>query len=306
MEVLYKRAQRRNSLILLNPANNQVKNMKNISKFFVMASIAVLVLGIGGPVLAQDSTASTPEQVSAQELGVSSPTMLPGDFFYFLKDWSRGLQSFFSFGNLKKAELQQQFANERLLELQKLVNKGTVSQDVLDRATEKYSQTMDKIKANTDRIKNTAENDKDVNSFLEKFANQQVLQERILQRLQNQASEDTAQKIEQARERHMERFGEVMQKLETNKEMIAERVQSALQNAGEENGEIMNRFRQNMPDDVKGEFNRVRNNMPNIETENTDGEDENEDDDSNDDTSDSEETPGNGSGSGQNNSAGKK
>ena len=54
------------------------------------------------------------ENVQAQDLGITEPNILPDSPFYFLKEWGRGIQSFFTFGQLKKSELEVKFANERL------------------------------------------------------------------------------------------------------------------------------------------------------------------------------------------------
>jgi len=156
--------------------------------------------------------------VTAQDLGVSEPTILPNSPFYFLKEWGRGIQSFFTFGQLKKTELEQKFANERLIELKKLVEEGKISQDILEKATEKYQKTMEKVKERADKIKDDATNNEDVNKFLEKFTNQQVLHEKILQKLEEKVPVDVLQKIKDARETHLERFNEVMTKLRGNKE----------------------------------------------------------------------------------------
>jgi hypothetical protein len=181
--------------------------------------------------LVTDVSAETEEtQTSAQELGVSNPTLLPNNPFYFLKEWGRGIQSFFTFGSLKKAELQQKFSNERLVELEKLVENGTIKSEILERAAEKYGVTMDKIKDLIDKVEDTTDSSDNVNKFLEKFTDQQMLHERILLKLQTHVSDGALEKIEQARERHMEKFGEVMQKLEANQERLQERIQNASKN----------------------------------------------------------------------------
>ena len=65
--------------------------------------------------------------------------------------------------------------------------------------------------------------------FLDKFIQQQALQQKILQRLETQVSTTTLAKIQEAREQHLERFGEVMNKLEANKEKIQGRLEQALE-----------------------------------------------------------------------------
>lgn len=92
---------------------------------------------------------------------------------------------------------------------------------------------------------------------MEKFANHQILHERILKRLQEQVSEGAFKVIQQARERHMERFGEVMQKLEVNQERITERLQNALQNR-QGNSEVLEDIIENMPNSLQGQVNQLK------------------------------------------------
>ncbi len=169
------------------------------------------------------------EEVSAADLGISEPTLLPGSRFYFLKDWWRGVKSAFTFGQEKKAELKLQFASERLLEVKELVKQN--KKEYMEKAMEKYGQGLDEIKGMADKMEGNASSSENISQFLDKYANQQVLHTEILDKLKEQVPENVAQKIEQQREQHLERFNEVMQKLETRKDKIQERVENALQNA---------------------------------------------------------------------------
>lgn len=238
--------------------------MFKITKSIIIFSLIVFALTTGANILAEENTnsdataATVNEQITAQDLGVSDPKILPGNPFYFLKEWGRGIQSFFAFGRLKKAELQQKFANERLVELKKLVDEGKVSSDILKKATEKYEGTMDKIKERADKIKEKAGNSDKVNKFLEKFTDQQVLHERILQKLEEQVPAEVLEKIKKARERHLERFKEVMIKLEDRQDKIVEKIKSALENNGEEATEVLDKIKEKMPDDLKDKIEGIR------------------------------------------------
>lgn len=231
--------------------------MAKTAKLILTASIIAFVIGAGTSAIAQDATSD----VSAQDLEVSDQTLLPDSPFYFLKEWTRRVRAAFTFGTVEKAELENKFANEKLLELKKLAEKETDS-EIIKKATEGYQGAMEKIKEAVSKIEGTADSNEDVNKFLEKFTNQQMLHERVLQRLQNQVSEKVLEKIKEARERHMERFGEVMQKLEGNQARIAERIQNALQN-GQDNTDILDSVIENMPDGMQGELNRVRERIKN-------------------------------------------
>ncbi|GEM_PF-2819500 len=186
--------------------------MKKTTKFILISASALILIATGADVMAQTNTATTSvsdqPNVSAQDLEVANPKVLPGNPLYFLKEWGRGVQSFFAFGQLKKTELEQKFVNERLIELKKLVEEKKASSDILEKATDKYQKTMEKIKERADKIKDKAENNERVNKFLDKFANQQVLQEKILQKLESQVPEKALEKIKEARKAHLERFKE--------------------------------------------------------------------------------------------------
>ena len=237
--------------------------MKKFIKSFLITIIAVFMLGTGVISFAEDSVETSADTViSAEDLEVSEPTLLPNNPFYFLKEWKRGIQSFFTFGGLKKAELKQQFANEKLMELEKLVKEGKVSSDVLERATEKYEKSMEKIESAVNKIEDTADENEEINKFLEKFSNQQMLHQKVLQKLEGQVPEEVFEKIEQARERHMEKFGEVMQKLESNQERRVERIQNALEKIPE-NSEKLEKAIEKMPKEIKENFNQAKRRMQN-------------------------------------------
>jgi len=231
----------------------------HIKKFVVMSIVILLAISMAPFALVKaDENTSIDSQISAQELEVSEQNLLPDNPFYFLKEWKRGIQSFFTFGKLEKAEFYQKLANERLIELQKLVEKEEINADVLEKATNKYEKTMEKIKERTDKIEEKAAENKDVNEFLNKFTKQQVLHEKILQKIGEKVPAETLKRIQKAREQHLEKFQEVMQKLENNQEKIAEKIQNALESTGEENGLIAEKIKEKMPDEIKEELNRIR------------------------------------------------
>jgi len=63
-------------------------------------------------------------QVSAQESELPSPGLLPDSPFYFLETIAEAIGTFFTFGDLKKAERYAALAAERLAETQAVVEKG--------------------------------------------------------------------------------------------------------------------------------------------------------------------------------------
>lgn len=185
-----------------------------------------------GIVLAQETgttaeTIALDENVTAQDLGVSESTILPDSPFYFFKNLGRAIQSAITINPVKKAELRERFANEKLIELRKMTEK-TQNPEVIKRATENFRQEVENVKNAVEKIKEKAGENQEVGKFLDKFIQQQTLQQTILRKLETQVSTSTMERIQEARQNHLEKFGEVMNRLE-NKEKVQERLEKNLE-----------------------------------------------------------------------------
>lgn len=192
--------------------------------------LSACLLFVGGVTAAQETDATQAvtldETVSAQSLDATEPTVLPNSPFYFFKNLGRAIQSAVTLDPIKKAELREKFANEKLLELRKLAGE-TQDTDIMERATASYQKEVENVKKAAEKIKQTATENSKVGDFLDKYIQQQTLHQAILQKLENQVSTSTMARIQEAREAHLEKFGEVMQRLE-NKEKIQERLETNL------------------------------------------------------------------------------
>ena len=62
-----------------------------IVSFAIIFSWASIILGQTIPEVIQD------EEVSIKDFEISEPKVLPGNPFYFLKDWQRAIRLFFYF-----------------------------------------------------------------------------------------------------------------------------------------------------------------------------------------------------------------
>lgn len=200
-------------------------------KYFLIIGV-LLGIGIGAFALAQetvttaDEAVNLDENVQASDLDIEEPTLLPDSRFYFLKTWAREIQSTFTFNPVKKAELRLKFANEKAVEMEMVAQK-TQNPEVIKKAVENYRQEIAKVEKVTEKIKEEATSSEPVAKFLDKFIQQQTLQQRVLEKLQGQVPAEVYEKIEQARQEHLEKFGEVMNRLE-NKENIQERLENNL------------------------------------------------------------------------------
>lgn len=226
-------------------------------------ALVTCFLGIGLFVFAQEAplpevteAVNLDEDIQPEDLGVGEPRILPDSPFYFLKNWGRGIQSFFTFNPVKKAELRLKFANEKLMEVKKIVQK-TQNPEIIKKATENYQQEVERIKNQVEKIKEKARENPQVETFLDKFIHQQILHQKLLQKLETQVPPEALEKIKEAREAHLERFQEVMLKLEDRKEEITEKLDKILEEQkGSQfkefkNLEVLKNLEEKVPEEAK-------------------------------------------------------
>jgi hypothetical protein len=138
------------------------------------------------------------------------------------------------------------------LELKKLAEK-TENRKVLEKATRNYQSEIERMKKLADRVKDKEK----IEPFMDKYIRHQVLHQKVLEKLEEQVPPEVFEKIKEARERHLEKFKDVMLKLE-DKDKIPERLERALEKAkGSEfkefkHLEILRRIRERVQDDEEG------------------------------------------------------
>lgn len=254
-------------------------------KYLLILTITILTFG-AGVILAQDDLApahsdESPEitesqgmseddliiaqeitEVTPEDLGVSDPNILPDNPFYFLKEWIRNIQSFFTFNPVKKAQLKEKFVNEKLIEVKKMVEQNKTREKV-EKAIQNYRVEMKEAKRVTEKIRETAEENEQIGKFLDKFIQHQILHQQILQKLETQVPQETFQKIKQVREEHLEKFGEIINKLQENKEQLQERLE---QNLKEKNAVgILKDLEDKVPEEAKETIKRAKENIMKME-----------------------------------------
>ena len=239
----------------------------NYLKIFLLSF--VLVFAVGLVAAAQETLAeeavNLDEDVQPEDLGVGEPRLLPDNPFYFLKNWARGIQQVFTFNPIGKAELRMKFANEKLMEAKKIVQK-TQDPETIKKATENYQQEVEKIKNQVEKIKEKAKENPQVESFLDKFIQQQTLHQKLLQKLETQVPPQAFEKIEEARETHLENFQGVMLKLEDRTEKITEKLDKILEEQkGSQfkefkNLEVLKNLEEKVPEEAKDAIKRAEEN----------------------------------------------
>jgi len=247
--------------------------MSNLVKLFIILIVAGVFLSAGLFSLAQEEvpseiteTVSLDEDIQPEDLGISEPNILPDSPFYFLKEWGRNIQSFFTFDPVKKVELIEKFANEKLIELKKVVEQKRTGERI-EKAVENYQNEVEEAKRLTERIRVRAEESEEVEKFLDKFIQHQALHQRVLQKLEEQVPVESFEKIKEARERHLEKFGEVMIKLEDRMEELRERLEKNLEEIkGSEfknfkNLEVLKELEEKVPEEAKEAIQKAEENI---------------------------------------------
>ncbi|MCX7779050.1 MAG: eight-cysteine-cluster domain-containing protein [Patescibacteria group bacterium] len=187
--------------------------MTKVTIIIILIFLILFGLFFLKPVLAQE--------IFPEELEVKTPLVLPDSNIYFFKDFFRQLRLVFTFSPIKRAELRLRMANEKLIEVKKLTEKET-KQEFIERALTSYQQELEKLK---NQIEKLPESEKE--KFLEKYVRQSLKQQMVLENIASQVKGEVYEKILVNREKHLERFKEVMEKIQ-NKEMVQEKIRQAV------------------------------------------------------------------------------
>lgn len=129
-------------------------------------------------VVVEPATVVAEPEVTPEDLGVKEPTLLPDSPFYFLKEWGRKIQETLTTDEAKKAELLQKFANQRLIEAQKLLIKNPQAIEKVQKVLSKSDMDLEKLKERLSAL--TEKKDARADKIIEKFTDNAVKQDRLL------------------------------------------------------------------------------------------------------------------------------
>lgn len=169
------------------------------------------------------------EDITAEDLGISEPKLLPDNPFYFVKNLWREVRATFTFNKVKKVELRLRYANERLIEAKKLVEK-IGKEEMVQKSLEKYQKEMEKIRTMVEKFEEKAKDNPKIDKFLDKFTEKTVKHQILMDRLEKNLSDkpEVLEQIKVTKEKTLEHFGEVMERLE-EKDKIPERLEKNME-----------------------------------------------------------------------------
>lgn len=168
----------------------------------------------------------------AQTNDLPEPGMLPDSPFYFLKSWSEGIGTFFTFGDVAKAERFLNLSEKRLAEANALVAKG--EPEIAEKAIGRYQEQLNRALAKAEEAK---ANGLDTDEVLAKVSEATLKHQAVLADVYEQVPEQAKPAIERAMQAGMrgheealkavsgEKREEVMRDVEEKRREVEQRLE---------------------------------------------------------------------------------
>ena len=115
------------------------------------------------------SSTSTAGEVESVDLGIGNPGILPTNPFYFFKEFSRGVRSFFTFNPVAKARLELKVANQKAAEIEKLDEISPDNEEAIGKALDNYNENISRLRERLGALKGTSDNP-NIDDLLNKLA----------------------------------------------------------------------------------------------------------------------------------------
>jgi len=204
----------------------------------------ILFLSIAFALMFSFSVFADEVDVNAEELDIGEPGIVS-----WFKNTVDTVRIWTTRDPVKKAELELKKASRQLVRARKIVqdNPDDIGlQGKLGMINDRYEELIGKINERVEQFKeNNPDSDK-LKNFLDKYTSHQLKHQEILQKLEEQVPEQVMVKIRENRQAHLEKFGEVMIKLQ-NKEEFKERLENNLRDGQDKDNQ-----------DTVRQINRVR------------------------------------------------
>ncbi len=178
---------------------------------FLVTQAQEAAIGVGGGNVDAQSVAQADaqatqfaaldENIKPEDLGVGDPNILPDSPLYGFKNMTRGFRSFMTRDPAKKAELKMEFANEKLIEAQKMSTQGKSSQAVKS-AVESYEKEVGRVKTEVGKLQQAQVSTAKIERVVEKALDSQFKHNKALGKMMKENT-DIATDIEQKKQEVM-------------------------------------------------------------------------------------------------------
>ena len=164
-------------------------------------SLSIIVTALAGVIFLSTATATLAAKgivkgigsgggsITVSDLNVGSVGALPTSTWYFFKEWGRGLEQFFTFNSIKKAELELRFTNEKAAEALKVQEEKPDDASALATALLNYTNAEERLQVRIAKLKETSENP-DMEKLLEKLDEQTLKHANLLNQLAERWNND--------------------------------------------------------------------------------------------------------------------
>ena len=219
--------------------------MKKLLKITILF-FALIIFAFSSPVFAEDTTT----QITAADLNVSEPTILPNNPFYFIKNVGRTIQSFLTIDPVKKAELTLKFANEKLIEAEKVAEQEN-NDSIVSNALDDYKNEVAKLEQYAKELKK----DNPANeNLLIKLTEQNFNHQKILDQIA-QKKTSLEEKIEEVKDSATQNITASTFSI-ASQEKIQEKIENIVQNQETkinalEKVDILKKIEEKTPEDAK-------------------------------------------------------
>lgn len=173
------------------------------------------------------------EEIKYEDLNITGDArILPDSFLYSFKNLGRGIDTFFTFDPVKKAEKELDYANKKIMETHQLVEAKGMDESIA-KAVEKTIISAEKdlgdIANVAEKLKESRADDAPkVEEFLDKIADHTLKQQKVIEKLEEKLPEKNLVKVVEAKEMVLEHFGETMVKSTEKNEDITTRINKAM------------------------------------------------------------------------------
>ncbi len=211
--------------------------------------LAIILMFSSLPVLADETT------ITAKDLNVSEPTVLPTSPFYFLKELGRQVQLLITLDPAKKADLKLNISSEKLVEAEKVAT----NKEDLATALNSYTDSLSSLKDYAATLKQDSESS---NNLLKKITVQTFNQQKLLDQIAEKQT-DSSQDIFNSKDKALNSLTATSLSLGSS-EKITEALNEATNNAksGTANTiEVLKKVENIVPEQAKKSIIEVQNNL---------------------------------------------
>lgn len=238
--------------------------MKNNNKIFLILALGTLL--VAGPVFAQEDAVKIVknQEVTVKDLGVSDPGMLPGNPFYFFKEWSREIKKSFSFNAVEKAKTQLQIVNERAAEIKKLKDLLPASNKTFIKSLDNYQKSIGNLKEKIGNLKGPSSSETDI--FLDQLADSFIKQTKLFSEMKDSVGDKNKAKISKLQEEITQIMADIPTKMETANDFKC-RLEKVIKNQTDNSlkeiaiSEILDGFNEKMSKDARSELLKIKENL---------------------------------------------